>query len=191
MNTRLLFLLTALALLPFAGRAQSEPTPQRSLSQRLSLTGTLSINRGTANGSVGGGLWARMPLGATERFSAGLLVEGTFSGLITEINGQSFRETYIPLLLTGSYALSRSRFRPFVGLGLGLSYSRRPSLNEQSSFTQRERIPFVLSLHIGADYRLSDRWGLHARIQSDYVFRQNDHRINVPLHLGVGYRFGR
>lgn len=199
MHTRSLLLFALVIVLSHGiSRAQTDSTQSPLKRKGWSLTGSIGLDRGTAAGdrgaiigSIGGALWSRYELGASGRFSAGLMLSAYRSDRINDFNGNAHYESYIPLVLTGSFALSTGRLRPFLGIGVGISYSRRYVASDLTTLTAVDRVPPVFNLHLGADYRLSQRWNLHLRVQSDYLLRSGDHRFYLPVHLGATYRFGR
>ncbi len=185
MNIRLLFLLSALALPPFAARGQADlPTGQLDLSASLLLRPD----------GAGAGLSALYRTGP--RWRLGLQVSYySFPFRLNDLQ-QSTYETqlhHLFILPTISYDLFRSeRWRLHAGIGLG----GRLSKGRGSPGWSFNAVP---ALHIGLEYNISSRFFATAQLSGFHQTRlleNNYERIIgtgsfIQGSIGVGYRLGR
>lgn len=149
----------ALGLLAFGAHAQDFKPFKTNLS--------FGIAKPTGAGASGGILLSMEPkYGLSDQIDVGLRIEGALMGRAVEVAGQmtetelKFAGSYV---VTGTYLLTTTRFRPYVGVGAGL-YS-----TGGLSFSESDDSGVAFGRKLGAMGRVGFKFG-HLNVGAEYNY---------------------
>lgn len=148
--------------------------------------GILKSTEDNSNAEFGGEIYVKYEL--TDNFRAG--VNLAFYQRTEEFFGSKIRYSSAPISVSGEYSFLDDKFRPYLGMHLGLFRSGIKSGNTSASNSY-----FSLAPVLGIDYELTDNVGLNVNFKYGFVFFNNDFTgktdnfSTISPNIGVTYRF--
>lgn len=157
---------------------------------QISLGAGLGLLKSTEDNSeslFGGELYFKYDL--TDAFRAG--VNLGYYQTSDKIAGTKFTSSLVPVSVSGEYLFLDDKFRPYVGVHLGVL---RAGFKAGNSSNSNSTSYFSLAPVAGAEYTISDQLGINVNIKYGFAFYKNDFTGDIENfstfspNIGVFYK---